>query len=332
MVLGWPMPGISADNGSGFADRLQAWLEAQGLNHSMQVRQINIFGDGNPSNGNEDNRIDMSSPAWNHELRRPWNMGAGTIYCDGMNRGSAMIVDTREFGRLEQGLIVATSAHVLYDLERRRRFSNCEFHYMAVDSLPGYQAPVSFSQSRLGRFDPSSPRDHAIFGREDWAFLYVRDPIPGVSIAGRIPLRPYRETQVTDSQAVHYQFIAYNPGADAITISTACQVKESEPGDLGGGSWPGQLLDDCDSEGGASGGGLVASFEGGHYLVGIRSGSHWDGHRYPGTEYPDGPPAGEAWDVLSNTNFSRAIDTELIGELRSMLNELTDRSGNNTPL
>ena len=304
-----------------FSHDLQAWLISQGYGDALRIQQVNVFGDGNPANGTEDNRIDMSSPAWNDDSRRPWNMGAGTIHCDGKIRGSAMIVDTREFKPAGGGLILATSAHVLYDLQQQRRFAACQFHYMALDHLPGYQADIDFSRSRLGSFDPSSARNSLLFGKEDWAFLYVSGPVAGISGSGRVRLRSFKSTVNGMRVPLQYQFIAYSPAADSIVISTQCEVAESTPGDLGGGAWPGQLLDNCDSEGGASGGGLVASTATGHYLVGIRSGAHWDSDAFPQRQFPNGPPDGARWDVRTNTNYGRAIDEELIDALRSLLME-----------
>lgn len=283
--------------------------------------QASIFGDGDPGNGVEDSRIDMGSPAWHDHSRQPWNMGAGTIHCEGRNRGSAMIVDTREFGELGEGLILTTSAHVLYDLESGRRFERCRFHYMGLDQLPGYQGDIDLARSRLGDFDPSGARDQPGFGKEDWALLYVSGIVPGVSGSGRVRLRPYARLADESAQPV-YQFIAYSAVARGMTISTACRVVESNGGDLGGGGWAGHLLDDCDSEGGASGGGLVASIGAEHYLVGIRSGAHWDAATFPQSRFPAGPPDGSSWDVHSNTNFSRAIDEELMRNLRLMVYEL----------
>ncbi len=283
-----------------------------------------IFGDGDPGNGVEDNRIDMSSPLWNDAKRSPWNMGAGTIHCDGQNRGSAMIVDTAEFGGLQQGLIVATSAHVLFDLQKKRLFSACQFHYMALDHLPGYQAEIRLGKSRIGSFDPSRAKNSLVFGKEDWAFLFVDGYIPGISQTGSLQIRPFRTHIPAMDRPVRYQFIAYSKSLGSISISTACEVKESRSDDLGGGSWPGQLLDNCDSEGGASGGGLIASIAGKHYLVGIRSGAHWDGDVFPSGEFPDGPPDGARWDTLVNTNFGRAIDWKLVESLNSLVQEIND--------
>ncbi len=178
MKLITPAPGIvlvlilvflsgSAAAQNSFAPGLQDWLASQGYGDALRMQQVNIFGDGNPANGTEDNRIDMSSPRWNSNSRRPWNMAAGTIHCDGKIRGSAMIVDTREFRPADGGLILATSAHVLYDLHRQRRFTACQFHYMALDHLPGYQANINFSRSRLGSFDPSSARNRAAWDKTE---------------------------------------------------------------------------------------------------------------------------------------------------------------------
>jgi hypothetical protein len=282
----------------------------------------NIFGDGDPENGVEDSRIDMSSPAWNLATRRSWNMGAGTIHCDGRNRGSAVILDTLEFGGLSQGMIIATSAHVLFDLEKKRAFSSCRFHFMALDHLPGYQATIELERSSIGDFDPDAPRNGEFFGKEDWAFLYVDDDVPGLSHNGSLRLRSFQEVQELNEGLVEFQFIAFSQSKGSIAISSSCEVQESDASDLGGGGWEGQLLDNCDSEEGASGGGLVASNADSHFLVGIRSGSHWDGESYPPAEFPEGPPAGSRWDVRKNTNYSRAIDQELIESLRTLVQEI----------
>jgi hypothetical protein len=285
------------------------------------MQKVNIFGDGNPANGTEDSRIDMSSPDWNSEPNRPWNMGAGTIHCDGSNRGSAVIIDTSDYGDLGDGMIVATSAHVLFDLDKRQRYSSCSFHLMSLEHIPGYQAEIVFSQSRIGGFDPASSRTDGNFGRHDWAFLYTR-AVSRVLPSAQIKLKPFRANPIRSDGAPAYRFISFSSSRNAITISTQCQVRESVPGDIGGGIWQGQLLDDCDSEGGASGGGIIDASNGSFFLVGIRSGSHWDGDAYPLSEYPGGPPDGSRWDVSSNTNFGRAIDEGLMEILQKQVSEI----------
>lgn len=317
---------ITAATAGSYSGHIEAWLAKQGYGDGFQVQQVNIFGDGDPSNGIEDNRIDMASKGWNGRSRRAWNMAAGTIYCDGGNRGSAVVIDTSEFGKLRSGMILATSAHVLFDLEKRRKYANCAFHFMGLDHLPGYQADVVLELSSIGNFDPSRARNSKLFGKEDWAFLYVRDNIPGIPVSGSVPIGAFGDLGIARNQGLEFQFISYSKSSDSITISTDCEVRESQLDDLGGGGWPGQLLDNCDSEGGSSGGGLVASLGNRHVLVGIRSGAHWSGELFPPDEYPAGPPDGSSWDVLANTNYSRAIDDELIEAVRVLVSRINANS------
>lgn len=299
---------------------------------AAMIQQVGIFGDGNPFNGVEDNRIDMSSPRWNDPKYRSWNRSAGTIHCDGSNRGSATIIDTREFGELSSGFIIATSAHVLFDLKKNQRFTACQFHYMAVDHPAEFQSVIDLDRSILGEFDPASSRSSVSFGKGDWAFLLVREAIPGAGSKSGLSLLPFKETMRQKTARIEFQFIAYNPVTDSMAISNDCQLIESRSDDLGGGVWPGQLLDDCDSGGGASGGGLIASVGDMHFLVGIRSGTHWDSRFFPKTQFPSGPPDGAAWDILANTNFSRAIDNELVEAVRALVRDNSIRKRIDTDL
>jgi len=313
----------------GIGSAAKPGTQNRGQEPGPAIVQAGIFGDGNSSNGVEDSRIDMSSPHWNDVNHRPWNRSAGTIHCDGRNRGSATIINTQEFGELRNGFVIATSAHVLFDLKKNQRFSACQFHYMAVDHPPEFQSPIDLDRSRLGKFNPTSSRDSASFGKDDWAFLLVRNSIPGTGSDRGLHLLQFEETMSGNRDILEFQFIAYNPETDSMAISNDCQVIESRNDDLGGGAWAGQLLDDCDSGGGASGGGLVASAGDTHFLVGIRSGTHWDSKLFPKTQFPSGPPDGAAWDIFGNTNFSRAIDSELVEALSSLVrdNSIRKESG-----
>ena len=46
------------------------------------------------------------------------------------------------------------------------------------------------------------------------------------------------------------------------------------------------------------------------------AGAHWDDQAFPADRFPDGPPDGEAWDIRTNTNFSRSVDAEMLESLR----------------
>jgi len=257
-----------------------------------------------------------------------WSLGGGTIHCDGRQRGSAVILATQNIGPEPPGLVLATAAHVLFDLEAGRLFEHCSFHYLGLDALPGYQAEIDLSTASLGRFNPDEPLESWQFGQQDWAFLHVPASIPAAGHGMRIrPVAWDALVQNSDS-GIPARLLAWSVRHSAISLSVDCHAAESRPGDLGGGTWPGQLLDDCDSGQGASGGGLLATLGQEVVLVGIRTGSHWDASIYPTARFPDGPPPGARWDVMSNTNFARAIDGGLISALRAFLIRLQqDRSG-----
>ncbi|NIM70051.1 MAG: hypothetical protein GTO48_06275 [Xanthomonadales bacterium] len=286
----------------------------------VRAQPASIFGDGDAANGVEDGRITPRSRHWNDAEYRPWNASAGTIFCDGAVRGSATLLDTTTTAPALRGLVAVTSAHVLVDLTNGKPYTRCAFHWMGLSQVRSSQWSVDLRHLRAGRFDALQNRERAAFGREDWAFLYLPD---APREFGRLQIASYRTlaARVAGVQPV-YRMIAYSARLGGMGISAACKVVESGPGDLGGGGWSGQLLDDCDSEQGASGAALIASAEGRHRLVGIRSGTHWDADLFPAQLYPQGPPPGLRWDVRRHTNFSRAIDPELIAALESLLAEL----------
>lgn len=274
---------------------------------------ITVFGDGDPYNGIEDSREPVMGG------RRPGMLGpsAGAIKCDGQVRGTAMVVDTRALAPEMDGVVLLTAAHVMYDLVERRRFKHCEFQFLALGAIEGYTAGIDPERIRLGNYDPGKATSNLAFGEGDWAFLYVKKRWKNYRADESLPLRDFAFEQLEAFQQAggEIRLVALDMASSVISESRACTVVESSTSDLGGGTWKGQLLDDCDSAGGASGGGFVAVHEGQQFLVGIRTGSHWSKWMYPESEFPSGPPDGSKWDAQSNTNFGRAIDEQLILEL-----------------
>ncbi len=281
------------------------------------VTPVNIFGDGDPANGIEDNRQQMLGGSSDGGSLSDQQMNAGTIECDGKIRGTAMVIDTREFAPNLKGVVLASAAHVLFDLERKRRFRRCKFHFLALDELARYGVKIDLGKLKLGGFDPRTPVSGPEFGRGDWAFLYVPRVWKGFKEDEALKVRSFVFADMDSfrQSGGELRLVAYDSSADVISVSKDCNVFESVNGDLGGGTWKGQLLDDCDSRGGASGGGILAVFEGHQFLVGIRNGSHWSETDFPSAEFPLGPPDGSVWNRSSNTNFGRAIDAQLIREL-----------------
>ena len=282
---------------------------------------VNIFGDGNPLNGVEDSREPVTGGKGNGVGQSGQNMNAGTITCDGKFRGTAMVVDTREFAPDLEGVVLASAAHVLYNLERNKLFKRCKFYFMGRDKVTGYRSKIDLKKVHMGNFDPRQSTGGVEFGEGDWVFLYLPKPWKKFNPDQSIRLREFSFSQLGSYRRSggEFRFLAFDSSSGVISESRNCMVVESDGYDLGGGTWKGQLLDDCDSADGASGGGIIAVLNQQYYLIGIRNGSHWNEQVYPADRFPAGPPDGSAWDRRSNTNFGRAIDENLLREINLLI-------------
>jgi hypothetical protein len=282
---------------------------------------VNIFGDGDPFNGVEDSRQPVTVARGDRRNTARRQMNAGTISCDGKFRGTAMVIDAREFARDNQGVVLATAAHVLFNLDRKKLFRRCYFTFMGWDKDPGYRSRINLKKVRMGEFDPRQATGSTEFGKGDWAFLYIDKPWKKFNPDQSIHLREFSFSQSGSfrQSGGEFRLLAFDSSARVISESRDCMVVESNGDDLGGGAWKGQLLDDCDSADGASGGGIIAVVNQAYFLIGIRSGSHWSELVYPAERFPTGPPEGSSWNRLFNTNFGRAIDRHLLDEIGALI-------------
>ena len=285
---------------------------------------VNIYGDGVPENGIEDSREQLMGRHASGNGFSTRSLNAGTIKCDGKIRGTAMVLDTRELEPGLDGVVLASAAHVFYDLDRKRLFKRCEFHFLALGELAGYRAKIDLKKTRFGSYNPAAALAGLEFGQGDWVYFYLARPWKNFNPEQSIVPRDFNflEMEELESAGGEFRLVAFDSTAQVISISRNCRVVESRGDDLGGGAWQGQLLDDCDSAGGASGGGLVAAVGNREYLVGIRSGSHWSEEYFPASQHPLGPPDGSVWNPSTNTNFGRAIDADLLRELNDFVQQL----------
>lgn len=288
-----------------------------------RVVPVNIYGDGNPLNGIEDSREQVRVGGREEGGFTDQDMSVGTINCDGKFRGTAIVADTREFAADIEGVVLVSAAHVLYDLDKKKLFRRCKFHFMGWNKF-GYRSKIDLKNIRLGGFDPRQATGGPDFGEGDWAFLYLRKPWRKFNPDQSLRLREFSFSQLDSyrQSGGEFRLLAFDSSTGFISKSKDCMVVESRNDDLGGGTWKGQLLDDCDSADGASGGGIVAVIKQQHFLIGIRSGSHWSEQVYPVGSFPRGPPVGSVWDRRSNTNFGRAIDVSLLHELEQYIQTL----------
>ncbi|MEM1412635.1 MAG: hypothetical protein AAGH19_09790 [Pseudomonadota bacterium] len=274
--------------------------------------QAGVFGDDNPANGTEDDRRGISEGSGSRH-GESWYRSGGTIYCDGAVRGSATLVAVTRRGagrrRSPAGAVVATAAHVFYDLETNHRWRQCEFLYLGLGALPGYRATIAANHVLFGGFDPNDEPSRPTSGAGDWAFAWLGETWVMPPGAEPMSIKAVRaQTILSEGLGL----LAWNRSAGELAVSSDCQAIRSRHHDLGGGSWSGQLLDDCDSSLGASGGGLIIQQAAQSHLIGIRGGHHWDGERWPASVYPEGPPDGLAWNPSVHTNYARAIDEGML--------------------
>lgn len=285
---------------------------------------VNIFGDGDPANGIEDSRERVLSGRRRGVSLADQRMNAGTIKCDGKIRGTAMVVDTREYAPNLRGAVLVSAAHVLFDLQNGERYKRCEFHFLALSELARYRVKIDLANLVMGNYDPLMSTAGLESGEGDWVILYVPRTWRGYDPDEALLMRDFSFSQVSSyrQSGGELKLIAFDSSAGTISVSRNCSVIESSENDLGGGGWAGQLLDDCDSGTGASGGGIVAMLDDRQYLIGIRSGSHWSESKFPAKDYPNGPPEGAVWDLQSNTNFGRAIDAHIMLELEEFTRDI----------
>ncbi|HEY5776383.1 MAG TPA: hypothetical protein VIS57_09875, partial [Xanthomonadales bacterium] len=177
---------------------------------------VNVFGDGNPLNGVEDDREAVTGGEHTGERY----MNAGTITCDGRFRGTAMVVDTREYAPGLEGVVLVSAAHVFYDLEKKRRFRRCQFHFMGMQDA-AYRSKIDLNTLRTGDFDPRQVTTKAEFGEGDWAFLYLPRPWKNYHPDQSLRLREFAFARGESYQQAGgaFSLLAFDTQAGAVTLS-----------------------------------------------------------------------------------------------------------------
>ena len=120
---------------------------------------------------------------------------------------------------------------------------------MGQGKYAGFDSRIDMKSIRVGDFDPHQATNGLAFGEGDWVFLYVPRPWKKYRNYQGIRLREFAFSSTPSFQQAGGEFslVAFDIRTGAIRRSVDCTVIESRAGDIGGGSWKGQLLDDCDS-------------------------------------------------------------------------------------
>ena len=192
----------------------------------QQAIPVNIFGDGDPTNGVEDSRQQLAGGRLKRGSLADQRVGAGTIKCDGKIRGTAMVIDTREFAPGLKGAVLASAAHVLYDLDRKQRFKRCEFQFLALERSRRYRAKIDLRQLRMGTYDPNRATNGLEFGEGDWVFMYVPRPWKGFNPAEALVPSAFSFANLESFQQSggEIRLIAFDSFASAISVSRHCRV------------------------------------------------------------------------------------------------------------
>ena len=270
-----------------------------------------VFGDGDPDNGVEDDRLLAGDDGSSPELRH-WLKQAGTIACDGAVRGTAALASLPGAGRDRSARVLVTAAHIFFDLERDQRWQRCFYHHEGMAERPGYRVPLRWEWVQFGKFDPATDPSQPQHGAGDFAFVWLGDQwtppadTPGFTL-GTLSARAPGPFGLA--------LVAWHSERQQLSVVARCQGVWSDREDLGGGLWSGQLLDDCDDAYGASGGAILRLEEGSVTLVAVRGGSHHAASLGL-------PVAGSLWHTQQRTNYARAFDQSVLLVLGDFIRQL----------
>lgn len=193
------------------------------------MAQAAIFGDGNPENGFEDQRL---VPTEN----RPSAMAAvGTVICDGGLRGTATHIKSPSIDPSRS--IIVTAAHILFDAKSGEKYASCSY-------LPENRrfSTVSFAAISAHNFDPLND-DKIAQSENDIVFVALNRPLQQSALL-------LSESRAIDNGKL--SLLGYNSSQNQLTESAHCKQYTSIQF-----ASEKLLLHDCDARSGASGGPLL---------------------------------------------------------------------------
>ena len=241
-----------------------------------------IFGDGNPANGIEDKRL--LAPI---DLQR----SVGTVICDGGLRGTAVHISLMhsDSDSLQQGSIILTAAHVLYDPDTAQRYKKCTYHPQGK-RLSG----VIFTRVSAHDFRPTT-NNKIQQANQDIVFIALKKKLRHSGM----------KLNLTGQSSRRLQLLGFNESQDNISISSNCQPFLSQTFVS-----PQLLLHDCDAGRGASGGPLIDAETG--TVVGIHGGTLLFS---PLGKESRNAIAGASVDPETMINQARKIDVDVLTKL-----------------
>ncbi|MDA0338816.1 MAG: hypothetical protein O2910_03100 [Proteobacteria bacterium] len=271
-----------------------------------------VFGDGNPKNGPEDDRVPIDD---DDNLARQLK-ATGLIYCDNVVRGSATVLDISDFADDQGYSVIATSAHIFFEGGTHRRRKSCWFHPHRGSN---YRRPIEFSRVIMGDYIPKRQQSTADFG-EDWAFVWLGSNMEPFGAS----LKP---ALIKDGSASLLQSIArlgvfavagYNSQERQITVNLGCHPVpppwKNAPGITGK-----VVFTDCEGGQGSSGGAVAMAPANEFRIIGIFSGHYWRQPAESSDPRRDEPEDGSPYSRTRNSNFFRLFDKAMIDAIKELV-------------
>lgn len=292
-----------------------------GIHGGARAQDVTIFGDGNERNGYEDDRKSVVDSYEKGLLPDEVYFNAlGTIRCNGKVVGSSEIlnVDHLTGKKHSKGFAVGvTVAHVLRDDETGKDRTNCYYHPLDIS-----KQRYKITKKILGRHGKKGADGKIINNRsEDWAAFVLEEDIDTEFGAFHFTSKTDSELDEFQRQGGSINLVGYNHTTQRISVTLRnCGVVNRQPGDLlyGRNEF---LVDSCDSNGGASGGGLVANYKDKALLLGVDIGGAFDEKdtNHDGIYYPGkGPIPGEPFDPKNNVNYSIKFQGDFLSAIKTL--------------
>ena len=239
-----------------------------------------VFGDGNPDNGIEDQRVqrfDSDSDSW------PVLFNAvGKVVCNGKTEGSGVLLD------FEGQPVVLTAGHVLDSFD----LGDCEYQSSANHWNRG-ELVKTLGAGNFAEADQPLPLQY----QNDW------------SMATITPWTNWQHWAVSKEQIVASQqtsgtafLVGFDVVSGQLKAHIRCNFGSAEQSILLEGTSR-LVWDDCHSTGGASGGALFIKTPEGIQLLGIRIGSLF--FEKPEASLP--PEMGDRFDLQRHINVSLLV-------------------------
>ena len=288
---------LSADavHADSWQEKLQAIIDESAY-RGLSLEPVAIFGDGDLSNGIEDDRQFSKEANATDPI--------GVVICDGKISGSAILLDVSAVAPNAQSPgILATAAHVFYEEKSGKPFRTCIFRFNSGERR---SALIDLETRVTGDTEVQEKFENSV--GEDWAFARLKTR--SQSIKGIAPII----SSLGGESGESFFLSAYDRWTDNVLLSQNCRIFAPDSRNLAAGS-PKELLHDCDAIGGASGGAILTAMDGaqGPRLAGIHLGHIWSKEIYPPSKYPKGPRdwGGES-DPMVHANYFRIFDQELM--------------------